>query len=253
MLQFIALEGRPDLLSRVFSGPFLHAWPEYMRHDETAKLYFGRPHLDANLKTAFAVIDSTRGDEVIGRAFAVPFAFDGAGRDQLPASGWDGVIRWAHEDRVLGRPGTALSALEITLLPSHRGQGASASVLRAMADHARSLGFQELFAPVRPTMKHLEPLTPIGEYVYRTRADGLPFDPWIRVHVRAGGKIVKVAPTSMTIVGTIADWTEWTGITFASSGQLAIPGALVPVHISVEHDHGVYVEPNVWVRHSLTP
>jgi hypothetical protein len=25
----------------------------------------------------------------------------------------------------------------------------------------------------------------------------------------------------------------------------------VPVHISVEQDHGVYVEPNVWLRHSI--
>lgn len=30
-----------------------------------------------------------------------------------------------------------------------------------------------------------------------------------------------------------------------------MPGALVPVRVSVEHDHAVYVEPNVWVRHSL--
>jgi hypothetical protein len=79
----------------------------------------------------------------------------------------------------------------------------------------------------------------------------LPFDPWLRVHVRAGGAIVKVAPASMVIVGTLADWTQWTGLTFASSGQHAVPGALVPVHISVEQDHGVYVEPNVWLRHSI--
>jgi GNAT superfamily N-acetyltransferase len=252
MLQLVALDARPDLLSQVFSTPFLDVWPEYMRHDETARLYFGRPNLDANLKTAFAVVESTRADVAVGRAFAVPFGFDSADRDQMPDSGWDGVIRWGHEDRVLGRARTVLSALEITLLPTHRGQGASAFVLRALADHARELGFQELFAPVRPTMKHLEPFTPIGEYVHRVRADGLPFDPWLRVHVRVGGQIVKVAPASMVVVGTIADWTQWTGVTFRSSNQQAVPGALVPVHISLEHDHGVYVEPNVWVRHALT-
>jgi hypothetical protein len=120
-----------------------------------------------------------------------------------------------------------------------------------MVDHARRLGYRSLFAPLRPTAKHLEPLTPIGEYAHRVGADGLPFDPWLRVHVRAGGHIVKVAPTSMVISGTIADWTQWTGITFNSSGQMAIPGALVPVHISIEQDHGVYVEPNIWVHHPL--
>lgn len=162
------------------------------------------------------------------------------------------MIRWAHEDRALGRNRTALSALEITLLPSHRGQGNSEFVLRAMADHARALGYRDLFAPVRPTLKHLEPFTPIDEYAYRERADGLPFDPWLRVHVRAGGRIVKVAPTSMVIAGTLADWTRWTGLAFGSSGQQVVPGALVPVHVSLEQNHGVYVEPNVWVHHGVT-
>jgi GNAT superfamily N-acetyltransferase len=251
MLQLLTLAARPDLRQQVFSEPFAAAWPKFMLHDETAELYFAQPNLDACLDTAFAVVDSTRPEVAAGRAFAVPFAFGGPGREQLPDAGWDAAIRWAHEDRILGRPGNVLSALEITLLPSHRGKGGSGVVLRAMADHARALGYRELFAPVRPTAKHLEPFTPIGEYAFRTRDDGLPFDPWLRVHVRAGGTIEKVAPASMVIVGTLADWTQWTGQTFESSGQHAVPGALVPVHISVEQDHGVYVEPNVWVRHSV--
>jgi len=102
---------------------------------------------------------------------------------------------------------------------------------------------------VRPTMKHLEPFVPMAEYVARTDADGLPADPWLRVHVRVGGRIEKVAPTSMVVPGTIADWRRWTGMEFAASGPTVVPGALVPVHVSLEHDHAVYVEPNVWVRH----
>jgi hypothetical protein len=31
-----------------------------------------------------------------------------------------------------------------------------------------------------------------------------------------------------------------------------VPFALNPVHVSVEQDHAVYVEPNVWVHHDLT-
>ena len=251
MLQLLTLAARPDLRAQVFSEPFMAAWPRFMLQDETAQLYFAQPDLDARLDTAFAVVDSNRPEVAVGRAFAVPFAFGGQGREQLPDAGWDAAIRWAHEDRMLGRPGNVLSALEITLLPSHRGRGGSGVVLRAMADHARALGYRELFAPVRPTAKHLEPFTPIGEYAFRRREDGLPFDPWLRVHVRAGGTIVKVAPASMVMVGSLADWTQWTGLTFEASGQHAVPGALVPVHISIEQDHGVYVEPNVWLRHSL--
>jgi hypothetical protein len=36
-----------------------------------------------------------------------------------------------------------------------------------------------------------------------------------------------------------------------ASGAVAIPGALSPLWVSVEQDSAVYVEPNVWFRHSV--
>jgi hypothetical protein len=89
------------------------------------------------------------------------------------------------------------------------------------------------------------------EHIDVTRADGLPTDAWLRTHVRIGGKIVKIAPYSMTIIGTIAEWSRWTGTAFESSGEAEVEGALVPVLVSLEQNYGVYVEPNVWVRHPL--
>jgi hypothetical protein len=55
----------------------------------------------------------------------------------------------------------------------------------------------------------------------------------------------------MTVPGSLADWRGWTGLPFDSSGDCVVPGALTPVHVSVEHDHAVYVEPNVWMHHRL--
>jgi hypothetical protein len=89
------------------------------------------------------------------------------------------------------------------------------------------------------------------EYIEQLRDDGLPTDPWLRVHVKAGGKIVQVAPRSMVIAGSLAEWRDWTGLPFDVSGEVIVPKALVPVHVDVAHDHAVYVEPNVWVRHDL--
>jgi hypothetical protein len=88
---------------------------------------------------------------------------------------------------------------------------------------------------------------PIAYYIARRRPDGLPFDPWLRVHERLGAHIVKIAPTSMTISGTLAGWRDWTGLPC----DVVVPGALVTVHASVEQDHAVYVEPNVWMQHPL--
>ena len=92
---------------------------------------------------------------------------------------------------------------------------------------------------------------PFADYVARTRADGLPHDSWLRAHVRAGARIVGVAPHSMTVAGTIAEWRGWTGVEFAQSGDIVVPGALSPIHVSLEHDHAVYVEPNLWVHHRI--
>lgn len=83
-------------------------------------------------------------------------------------------------------------------------------------------------------------------------ADGLPVDSWLRVHARLGGVIVGVAPTSQTISGTLDQWREWTGEPFDTEGPTIVPNALAAVHCFPQHGYGVYVEPNVWVRHDLT-
>jgi hypothetical protein len=109
-----------------------------------------------------------------------------------------------------------------------------------------------LFGPVRPNRKDREPEIGMADYLARLRPDGLPADPWVRTHVRLGARIVKICPVSMTIPGTLAQWREWTGLPMAESGAVAVPGGLIPVHVAVEHNHAVYVEPNVWMHHRLT-
>lgn len=106
-------------------------------------------------------------------------------------------------------------------------------------------------APVRPPDKAAEPHAPMAEYAARTRADGLPADRRLRTHVRAGGRIERVAPCSATVQASLATWRSWTGLPFDADGPLVVPGALTPVHVSVTHDAAVHVEPNVWVTHSL--
>jgi hypothetical protein len=53
----------------------------------------------------------------------------------------------------------------------------------------------------------------------------------------------------MTISGTRVEWEEWTGMVFPEDGHYVVPGALVPAHF--KNGRGVYVEPNVWVRHAF--
>ncbi len=244
---------RPDLLGKVFDPEIQSAVPEFMRHDPVAALYYGNGQLEHYSEFGLVAVDPAEPARPVARAFSVPFAFrDGtAGREELPDDGWDAVIRWADEDRRAGLPATAVSALEIMVAPRLQQRGVSRLMLTALRENARRLGFADLYASLRPTDKHLEPLTPFADYVARQREDVLPHDSWVRTHVRAGARIVKVAPCSMVIAGTIAEWRRWTGLDFAESGLAIVPGALSPIHASLEQDHAVYVEPNLWVHHRL--
>ena len=124
-------------------------------------------------------------------------------------------------------------------------------MLAALRNNTRRLGFAELHAPLRPTDKHREPQTPFADYVARRRVDGLPYDSWVRTHFRLGARIIKIAPCSMVVAGTLAEWCQWTGLRFARSGPAIVPGALSPIHVCLEQDHAVYVEPNLWMCHPL--
>jgi hypothetical protein len=90
--------------------------------------------------------------------------------------------------------------------------------------------------------------TPFERYVQWTRADGSPFDPWLRVHGKLGGVPLKVIPKSMIITGTVAEWQEWTDLSFPESGAYSVPGALQPVTIDREKNRGLYEDPNIWIQ-----
>jgi hypothetical protein len=91
----------------------------------------------------------------------------------------------------------------------------------------------------------------MADYADRVRDDGLPADPWLRTHVRAGAHIAGIAPVSMLVAGSLTQWRAWTGLPFDTDGSVIVPGALVPVQASLAHDHALYAEPNIWVCHPL--
>ena len=244
-MEIITLASRPDLAEALFAFP--GAWPPFMYEDPTSDLYYD----DAATAYPEFVMLAIEGGQVVARSFSVPFRWDGDPGTGLPEGGWDWVIRSAHAQRTAGIQANLVSALEITIQVEHRGTGLAALMLGAMQQNVARLGFADLIAPVRPNGKPSHPDEPMDAYAWRTRDDGLPEDAWLRVHVRSGGRIVNVAHLSMTIAGTLEQWRTWSGLPFAVSGPVHVPGALVPVVCEPAHDFAVYVEPNVWVHHRL--
>lgn len=243
-MRHVTLAQAPQLRSLLWA--FEGSVPEFLNHDPVGDLQFGAM-IDLYPSLQALLLD---GDEPVAKSHAVGFFWDGKVAD-LPDRGWDAVLECAVRDGQAGRAPTAVSAIMVTVRPDRRGSGLSRRMLDGMRDAARGLGVRDLFAPVRPTAKSQQPHQPMVDYAHRTRHDGELFDPWLRTHARLGATIVKVCPTSMTIPGTLNQWREWTGLAFDTSGAVTVPGALVPVHVDVDQDHAVYVEPNVWMHHRL--
>lgn len=217
-------------------------WPEFMRHDPIGGTYYGNC---TALFADYVLVGRDEDGEVVAVAHSVPFVLDG---DDLPSNGWDFAIRSGLLAAIRGETPNAVSAIEIAVRRDLQGTGLSGRMLAAMRDNAARHGYAELVAPVRPNGKS-DIHEPMSAYAFRTRDDGLPVDPWLRVHVRAGGVIDSVAPRSMVIPGTVEEWRDWTGLPFDATGPVEVPKALVPVWCDLEHGTATYVEPNVWVRH----
>ncbi|KAG2420469.1 hypothetical protein HFD88_000081 [Aspergillus terreus] len=184
-----------------------------------------------------------------------------------------------------GERPNALSAISIAVRANRRQRGLAEALIMAMRNAARKEELRALVVPLRPTAKGSFPDVDMSEYVkwklrpvtavypsvdHREDSKELPFDPWLRKHVRLGGEIVKIAKRSMVVTGTADDWWKWAGIDLRQQMAAVDPiqvkgspeageryfefkfaGGLNPGRYYMEKDLGVYVEPNIWVYHDV--
>jgi hypothetical protein len=241
VIDVFTAEERPDLWER--AGPlFEGVWPEYNGHGNHARRYFSALFPQ---HAGLQVLLYDRGlDRTVARGRTIPFCWDGS-LDDLPP-GIDAVGLRGLDDP---RPPTALSALAAEVVADQQGRGLSRLVVQAMAAVARKAGLTPLVAPVRPSWKDRYPLIPIERYAAWKQRDGLPFDPWLRVHARLGATILRPEPQSLQIEASVADWELWTEMTFPEDGEYIFPAGLAPLR--VRGGSGAYWEPNVWMLHDV--
>jgi GNAT superfamily N-acetyltransferase len=237
-VQVFTYTERPDLATRTNEAEDTFA--EFMHHAQITDLHWHK--LREELPELQLVLYDDERDLVVGRGQTIPASTG----DGLPGGVDDLLERYfgggPREDP------NVLSALVAIVDRRRQGEGLSALLIEGMRRVAAAAGLASLIAPVRPTRKQEYPLIPFERYVGWTREDGLPWDPWIRLHVRLGAEVLEVA-RAMRIEGTLADWEGWTGLTFPDDGDYVVPGGLVPVRFA--GGTGVYVEPNLWMRHPV--
>jgi GNAT superfamily N-acetyltransferase len=224
------------------------AWPEFMLHDQVANELW-HELLDRFPEYQLALYDvQHKRAAAMGNSF--PLRWEDS-LENLPEGGWDWAFVQAVKDHKQALAPNFHCAIQVIIHPDYRGQGLSAPTIEAVRAISKARGFQALIIPLRPNEKSNYPLISIDDYITWKTEDGLPFDPWLRVHARLGGKIIKTCHESKTIRGTRAAWETWTKMKFPQSDEYVIPGALNPIEMNLEKDEGIYVEPNVWIVHEM--
>ena len=220
------------------------AWPPFLLQWETADW----PALFSTFAEYQLAVRDPAG-AVLAAAHTVPLAW--TGRDLDLPSCLDEITSRAVECIRSGCRTNTLCALAAIVHPERRGQGMSVKLIQAMTRLAARRKLGVLIAPVRPTWKTRYPLMRFSSYVEWRRPDGAPYDPWLRVHWRVGGKQLRIAENAVIVRGTISDWERWTGMVFPETGNYVISGGLEPVTIDCERNLGCYVESNLWVSHAV--
>lgn len=218
-------------------------WPEFIFHDPLADAYIERvgayfPRYD--------VLLLARG-EVVAGGWGVPLCWN-ATAAALP-DGYDGALARAVEGHENSVGPDTLCIMAAAVKPGHQGTGLAGRALTALRERAAEGGLPRVIAPVRPALKARYPLTPMSQFARWARGDGLHLDPWIRTHQRLGARILRPAPRSMLITGTVAEWEDWAKMAFPQTGRYVVPDALDLVHIDQPADRGTYAETNLWMRH----
>jgi GNAT superfamily N-acetyltransferase len=252
--QFLSFADSPEKISEVLSftesvrnraNQSEFGWPVFEFQSYAGKTYWSRLHQDFPAYQFFLTLE----DRIVASCFSIPFHLQGT-QESLP-EGWDKVMEKGFADKNNGTSPNALSLLAITVSPEHQGKGLSKLILRHVKAYVVRNNLEHLFAPVRPVLKQFYPLAAIGEYAEWKTKDGKTFDPWLRVHLSMGASLVKFAPQSLTIEGSVSDWESWAGMKFPASGSYIVPGALSAVSVSIEDDKVTYHQPNIWLKHNL--
>jgi len=236
----------PALMTRM-EQTHAQSWPAFFAGDAVQSQYWQKIYaLFPDFQFAWL-----QADLIALAGNMVPLFWNG-NASTLP-SGWDAALKQAVLDQERGLAANTVCVLAGVVNAALQGRNLSYLLIASMARIANRLGFEHLIVPVRPTLKPRFADMSLSDYAELTReTDGLPLDPWLRVHRRLGGKILAFSDCSQRVEGSLAQWQEWTGIVFTQSGDYRVDGALQPVRIDIAQDRGIYHDQSIWIEHDLS-
>lgn len=196
------------------------------------------------------LVDAKKPQRPLGIGLAFPFVL---GDRALSDEGLTWMVELAVQCHADGLVPDCYGVGGISIAPKHRGRGLAEVILGHFKEQAVAMGLRALVIAVRPTMKGAYPLVEQSEYArWVLRRDPLlPFDPWLRLHVKNGGVIVGTCAQSLVIEASVKQFEELTGLECHGSGNYVFPGCVAPATVDVDRNRVLYVEEDVWVQYKL--
>lgn len=242
-LERITYADRPDLAERL-EGEESGAFPEFLLHDSIWNECW--PYLISEFAHLQSVIYDPDRDEVVGAANAVPLRWDGTTKN-LPAGTHDAMQRSIAEHSG-GVTANTICGVQAIATKHARGQGLSDAFVRFSKIRTKDGGFDHSITPLRPLLKDRYPTIDLADYAGWTGRDGLPFDPWLRVWLRAGARQLAICNDSLVIEASVEEWEAWTELELPATGGYVIPGGQELLQVDVASDRGRYSEGHVWIE-----
>lgn len=188
-------------------------------------------------------------DKLIGFINTIPLNFQEP-LDDLPDQGWDWMIEKGIRDFESNIKANYLGGLQVIVLKEYQKHGHSKEILNLAKSMTKIHKFRNLIIPIRPTKKHEFPRMSMTNYLGHKENNKI-YDPWIRTHLNAGAKLIKICEQSMTMKGNIKFWENILDRKIFESGKYELNGALDLISIDLESNTGQYVEPNIWIKYNI--
>ncbi len=192
-------------------------------------------------------------ENVLAAGFSAPLHLE---HEELPKDGWEGGVKEIIDTYKQHKTPNTLMALSAVVSLEARGQGLGDKILNAFLQRAKELGLSRVIVPARPINKNAFPDTTMQEYVnLYDNETNKHVDPWIRAHLRQGGKIAGIGKDSHVIHSdkgkfpSVEKWQKWTGMNFDKDGFYDIPGGNAKLHI--HNGIGEYREDCIWIVYDV--
>ena len=229
-------------LLQIVKSAVSSAWPPHLRLGT----------MDGRLKWLYdklffscRVVLLANGSDIAGTVKGIPLHWN-TEISELPKT-WEQVVEVGVNQHQSGVTPNAFVILGGSIAPCYKTNGLSKYLLKAMKELCLRQGICTLLAPVRPSAKHNFPSMCTEEYIKLTDSDGRVLDPWLRMHLAEGARVLHIASNFQRVEANINDWSELVDSELLREQHVVVPLANELLSIDHKAGMGVLSESNIWI------